>query len=144
MSVNYPAGNAYGAARQSPHPISGRGEGTGSRRKTIQAQWMYDANGNLDKSNLVEAYAPLVKRIAFQLMSRLPASVDVDDLIQNGMLGLLDALGRYEHGLGAQFEVRLPGIDRAMAQEIVEAAHQVCPYSKATRNNIEVKLSVVD
>lgn len=104
MSVNYPAGNAYGAARQSPHPISGRGEGTGSRRKTIQAQWMYDANGNLDKSNLVEAYAPLVKRIAFQLMSRLPASVDVDDLIQNGMLGLLDALGRYEHGLGAQFE----------------------------------------
>jgi osmotically inducible protein OsmC len=47
-------------------------------------------------------------------------------------------------GLGAQLEVRLPGIDRAVAQEIVEAAHQVCPYSKATRNNIEVKLSVVD
>lgn len=65
---------------------------------------MYDANGNLDKTNLVEAYAPLVKRIAFQLMSKLPASVDVDDLIQNGMMGLLDALGRYEHGLGAQFE----------------------------------------
>ena len=37
-------------------------------------------------------------------MSRLPASVDVDDLIQNGMMGLLDALGRYEQGLGAQFE----------------------------------------
>jgi len=40
--------------------------------------------------------------------------------------------------------VRLPGIDRATAEAIVEAAHQVCPYSKATRNNIEVKLSVVD
>lgn len=65
---------------------------------------MYDANGNLDKSSLIEAYAPLVKRIAFQLMSRLPASVDVDDLIQNGLMGLLDALGRYEEGLGAQFE----------------------------------------
>ena len=37
-------------------------------------------------------------------MARLPASVQVDDLVQNGMLGLLDALGRFEEGLGAQFE----------------------------------------
>ncbi|ENO89501.1 RNA polymerase sigma factor FliA [Thauera linaloolentis] len=65
---------------------------------------MYDAQGNLDKAHLVEAYAPLVKRIAYQLMARLPASVEVDDLIQNGMMGLLDAIGRYEDGLGAQFE----------------------------------------
>ena len=56
-------------------------------------------------------------------------------------IGMLDAGGL---GLGAQLDVRLPGIDRATAQELVEAAHQVCPYSKATRNNIEVKLSVVD
>ncbi len=56
-------------------------------------------------------------------------------------IGMLDAGGL---GLGAQLDVRLPGIDRAVAQEIVEAAHQVCPYSKATRYNIEVKLSVVD
>ncbi|ATE59395.1 RNA polymerase sigma factor FliA [Thauera sinica] len=65
---------------------------------------MYDAAGKLDKGHLVEAYASLVKRIAFQLMAKLPASVDVDDLIQNGMIGLLDAIGRYEEGLGAQFE----------------------------------------
>ena len=84
--------------------MTGSGGLRSPRRKTIQAQWMYDANGNLDKASLVEAYAPLVKRIAFQLMAKLPASVDVDDLIQNGMMGLLDALGRYEHGLGAQFE----------------------------------------
>jgi RNA polymerase sigma factor (sigma-70 family) len=37
-------------------------------------------------------------------MAKLPASVQVEDIIQNGMLGLLDALGRYEQGLGAQFE----------------------------------------
>jgi RNA polymerase sigma factor for flagellar operon FliA len=104
MNVNYPAGNAGNAAGQSSLPISGAGAGRGLRRKTIQAEWMYDANGKLDKSNLVETYAPLVKRIAFQLMSKLPASVDVDDLIQNGMMGLLDAMGRYEQGLGAQFE----------------------------------------
>ena len=62
-----------------------------------------------------------------------------------GLGGLL--LSQFSYGglgLGAQLDVRLPGIDRAVAQEIVEAAHQVCPYSKATRYNIEVKLSVVD
>ncbi|THF65977.1 RNA polymerase sigma factor FliA [Pseudothauera nasutitermitis] len=65
---------------------------------------MYDAEGNLDKDHLVESYAPLVKRIAYHLMAKLPASVDVEDLIQNGMMGLLDSINRYEDGLGAQFE----------------------------------------
>lgn len=65
---------------------------------------MYTAHGTLDKEHLVTRYAPLVKRIAFHLMARLPASVDIDDLVQNGMIGLLDALGRFEEGMGAQFE----------------------------------------
>src|SRR5574337_1292398 len=65
---------------------------------------MYTASGKLDKNQLVTQYAPLVKRIAYHLMAKLPASVQVEDIIQNGMLGLLDAIGRYEEGLGAQFE----------------------------------------
>lgn len=65
---------------------------------------MYTAQGTLEKERLVNHYAPLVKRIAYHLMAKLPASVQVDDLVQNGMLGLLDALGRFEEGLGAQFE----------------------------------------
>jgi RNA polymerase sigma factor for flagellar operon FliA len=65
---------------------------------------MYNAQGTLDKDHLVTKYAPLVKRIAYHLMAKLPASVDIDDLIQNGMIGLLDALGRFEEGMGAQFE----------------------------------------
>lgn len=65
---------------------------------------MYTAQGVLAKEQHVAQYASLVKRIAFHLMAKLPASVDVDDLIQNGMIGLLDAMGRYEEGLGAQFE----------------------------------------
>lgn len=65
---------------------------------------MYDAEGRLDTDHLVVSYAPLVKRIAYQLMAKLPASVDVDDLIQNGMMGLLDAINRFEEGMGAQFE----------------------------------------
>ena len=65
---------------------------------------MYTAQGTLEKERLVIQYAPLVKRIAYHLMAKLPASVHVDDLVQNGMLGLLDALGRFEEGMGAQFE----------------------------------------
>lgn len=65
---------------------------------------MYNAAGQLDKEQLVQRYAPLVKRIAFHLMARLPASVQVEDLVQNGMIGLLDAINRYESGHGAQFD----------------------------------------
>lgn len=65
---------------------------------------MYSAQGALDKEHLVSQFAPLVKRIAYHLMARLPASVLIEDLVQNGMLGLLDAMGRFEEGMGAQFE----------------------------------------
>lgn len=65
---------------------------------------MYTASGTLDRDQLAKHYAPLVKHIAYHLMAKLPASVQVEDIIQNGMLGLLDAMSRYEEGLGAQFE----------------------------------------
>ena len=65
---------------------------------------MYTAAGQLESDQLVEHFAPLVKRIAHYLIARLPASVQVDDLIQNGMIGLIEAMSRYQTGLGAQFE----------------------------------------
>ena len=65
---------------------------------------MYSASGHLNKPQLVEQYAPLVKRIAYHLMVRLPASVQVDDLVQNGMMGLLEAASRFDDDFGAQFE----------------------------------------
>lgn len=65
---------------------------------------MYTAAGQPDRNQLVQRYVPLVKRIAYHLMARLPANVLFDDLVQNGMLGLLDALDRFEEGFGAQFE----------------------------------------
>ncbi len=45
-------------------------------------------------------------------------------------------------GLAVQLEVALPALDRDEAQKLVEQAHQVCPYSNATRGNVEVTLSV--
>jgi RNA polymerase sigma factor for flagellar operon FliA len=57
-----------------------------------------------DTEQLVMRHAELVKRIAYHLAGRLPASVEVDDLIQAGMLGLLEAAANYSEGRGASFE----------------------------------------
>ena len=57
-----------------------------------------------DTQQYLTKYAPLVKRIAHHMMAKLPASVEIDDVIQTGMLGLLDAVNRYEESHGAQFE----------------------------------------
>ena len=65
---------------------------------------MYTANGTLDKNQYVTKFAPLVKKIAYFMMARLPASVQVDDLIQVGMIGLLDAANNFDGNQGAQFE----------------------------------------
>lgn len=57
-----------------------------------------------DQDGLVEKHVPLVKRIAYHLKGRLPDSVQVDDLIQAGMLGLLEAAKNYDASQGACFE----------------------------------------
>ncbi len=68
---------------------------------------------------LIEQHAGLVKRIAHHLMARLPRSVQVDDLIQAGMVGLLEADGKYDANKGASFEtyagIRIRG---AMLDEV--------------------------
>lgn len=53
---------------------------------------------------MVGQYAPMVRRLALQLISRLPASVELDDLMQAGLMGLLDAIRRYQQTPDAQFE----------------------------------------
>lgn len=69
--------------------------------------------------DLVSRHAPLVKRIAFHLMNRLPPSVQAEDLIQAGMIGLLEASRNYDPSQGASFEtyagIRIRG---AMLDEI--------------------------
>lgn len=66
---------------------------------------MYTASGkNNQKDQLLNQHAVLVKKLAFQLKAKLPPSVELDDLIQAGMMGLLDAVNRYEDSHGAQFE----------------------------------------
>ncbi len=83
---------------------------------------MYTANGLSDKEQCLKEHAPLVKRIAHHLMARLPSSVSVDDIIQAGMIGLLEAAGRYDELRGAQFETfAAQRIRGAMLDELRQA-----------------------
>lgn len=65
---------------------------------------MYTVKGKADKNHLLTEHMPLVKRLAHHMKAKLPPSVEVDDLVQAGMMGLLDAINRYEDNHGAQFE----------------------------------------
>lgn len=80
----------------------------------------YDQYANVNSQKaFLEKYAELVKRIAHHLLGRLPPSVQVDDLIQAGMIGLLEAQQNYDNSRGASFEtyagIRIRG---AMLDEV--------------------------
>jgi len=80
---------------------------------------VYSEVQNHNADDLIRQHAPLVKRIAHHMLGRLPDSVQVDDLIQAGMIGLLEAARKYDGGKGASFEtyagIRIRG---AMLDEI--------------------------
>lgn len=83
---------------------------------------MSSAPGPTDRDAIIRAHLPLVKRIAFHLMSRLPASVETDDLVQAGLIGLLDAFDRFDDNQGAQFETyATQRIRGAMLDELRDA-----------------------
>jgi len=77
-----------------------------------------------------------MKFVANQQKVQLPADASIE-----GVVGI----GQIPAGFGIEVELRIaaPGMDRAQLQAIVEKAHHVCPYSNATRGNIEVKLTVI-
>ncbi len=65
---------------------------------------MYTARGTIDKSVLLESYLPIVRKIAVHMIARLPACVELDDLIQAGRLGLIEAWDRFQENSAASFE----------------------------------------
>jgi Ohr subfamily peroxiredoxin len=74
---------------------------------------------------------------ARRMQIALPADLAIDAEVDLGMAG--DA-----YLLRARLNVSLPGLDRERARAILDAAHQTCPYSKATRGNIEVAIALVE
>ena len=65
------------------------------RQTDGQAKSQNDVSGD-NLNEVVDRYASLVKRIAHHLLLRMPASVQIDDLIQSGMIGLLEAAKKYD------------------------------------------------
>ena len=65
---------------------------------------LYTQTRRADVDELVETHMPLVKKIALHMMARLPEHIQLEDLMQAGMIGLLEAARRYESGQGATFE----------------------------------------
>jgi Ohr subfamily peroxiredoxin len=77
-----------------------------------------------------------VKLVASQMKVKLPPDVAVDPEVD-----LLSGDGGYF--LRARLNVSLPGLERQVAESILDVAHQTCPYSKATRGNIDVAINLV-
>lgn len=76
-----------------------------------------------------------LKLVAGKSKVSLPADASVQGLVGIGPLG-------QGFGLQVTLNVTLPGLDEAQAKQLVDTAHQVCPYSNATRNNVDVTLAV--
>lgn len=88
-----------------------------------QALWFRSDCMAISEEQLIKQHLPLVRRAALQLIARLPANVQLDDLMQAGMMGLLDAVRRYQQMEQAQFEtyaqtrVRGAMLDELRAQD---------------------------
>ena len=106
---------------------------------------MYTINGKPDQKNLpLNEHVALVKKIAYLLKAKLPASVEVDDLIQVGMIGLLDALNRYEDTHGAQFETyAVQRIRGAMLDEL-RSSDWMPRGARQNMRKIEVAINLLE
>ncbi|MBA1197809.1 organic hydroperoxide resistance protein [Pseudomonas shirazensis] len=76
-----------------------------------------------------------LKFVAGQAKQPLPADTSI-----TAKVGIGQIPGGF--GLDIDLEINLPGLEQAAAQELVDKAHQVCPYSNATRGNVDVRLHV--
>ena len=70
-----------------------------------QDAFVYTDKGTLPKADYARQYAPLVRKLAHQMIVKLPANVELDDMIQAGMMGLMDAVAKFEQAQGVAFEV---------------------------------------
>jgi RNA polymerase sigma factor for flagellar operon FliA len=108
---------------------------------------MYDKKSLREVHINIEEYAPLVKRIAYHMMMRMPASVQVDDLIQAGMIGLIEASQKYDMSRGASFEtyagIRIRGaiVDEMRRGDWVpRSVHRNARKVAAARAKVEARL----
>ena len=76
-----------------------------------------------------------MKAVAGKMKVTLPQDLAIDSEVDLGPIP-------NAYGIAVRMNVSLPGMDRAEAQKLLDAAHQVCPYSNATRGNVDVKINL--
>jgi len=101
---------------------------------------MGGAGGATNPEQLFAAGYAACFHSALQLVAgQAKADITDSEVVADVSIGPNDGGG---FGLAVQLEISLPAVERAQAEELVEQAHQVCPYSNATRGNVEVTLTV--
>jgi Ohr subfamily peroxiredoxin len=122
-------GGRDGAARSSDDQLDLKLSPPGSNRPGTNPEQLFAAGWSA-------CFIGAMGRAAAGLKVKLPADVAVDAEVDLGTAG-------DEFFLQARLNVSLPGLDRDTARAIVDGAHQICPYSKLTRGNIDVELNLV-
>ena len=79
-----------------------------------------------------------MKAVGPKISVKVPDAVAIDSKVSLGPTN-----GGAAYGIAVQLTISLPGLDDAQKKQLVDAAHEVCPYSNATRGNIDVQLKVV-
>ena len=101
---------------------------------------MYTASGTIEKQQTIDQYIPLVRRMAHYMIAKLPPSVQIDDLIQAGLIGLMDAVSRFEEGMGAQFETYAQQRIRGAMLDELRAADWMPRGLRQTQRRIETTM----
>jgi osmotically inducible protein OsmC len=122
-------GRENGASRSSDGHLDVRLSTPGSARIGTNPEQLFAAGWSACFESAITLTARK-KKIA------LPANVAIDAEVDLN-------LGDGGYVLSARFKVSLPGVEREAAQALVDEAHQICPYSKATRGNIDVAIKLV-
>ena len=107
-------------------PVAMGGGGTGTNPEQLFA------------AGYAACFIGAMKFVAGTQKITLPKDVSIDSSVQFGPL----ANGAKGFGIGVDMKIHVPGMDKAQAEKLVHDAHEVCPYSNATRGNIDVNLSV--
>jgi Ohr subfamily peroxiredoxin len=120
------------------HNTSGRNGGTRSADASLDLRLAepHPAAENLFSAAWSACYMGAIQLAAAQRKIKLPADLTVDaeiDLLRDGDVFFLRA----------RLNVSVPGVEREQAQSLIEAAHKICPYSKAVHGNIDVTTTLV-
>lgn len=122
-------GGREGASRSDDGHLDVKLSSPGDRRGGTNPEQLFAAGWSA-------CFLGAIRGAAAKMSIRLPAALAVDaevDLRKTGG----------EYSLQARLNVSMPGLERDVAQALVDAAHQTCPYSKATRGNIDVAITVL-